>query len=86
MTGNATEGSLNYRRTEDVARIAVLELRVNDHSEDLKQLTLHQEQLSSGITEINNTLQRILYAIVGAGGVIIAGQVGIVEFVMMLIQ
>lgn len=86
MPKSTTEGLQNCRRSEDVARIAVLELRVNDHEEDLKQLTTHQEQLSTGINDINITLQRILYAIIGAGLVIIANQIGFTETVLLFFK
>lgn len=85
MTDSATD-TLKFRRSDDLERIAVLEVRVNDHEEDLKQLTLHQEQLSEGITNINTTLQRILYAIIGAGLVIIANQIGFTETVLLFFK
>ena len=75
-----------FRRTEDWERLAVLEVRVNDHAQDLKQVFKHQELLSEGIAGINSTLQRILYVMVGAGSLLVIQELGLMNAVMMLVK
>ncbi len=67
-----------FRRIEDLERLAVLEVRVNDHEEDLKQLLVHQEVLSKGLAGINATLRKILYVCIGAGAMIAVQQEGLI--------
>lgn len=63
----------------DGERIAVLEVKVRDHEEDIKHMLAHQETLAKGISGINKTLRGIFWIAVGAGGAVIVQQVGIFE-------
>lgn len=69
----------SFRRVEDWERLAVLEVRVNDHEEDLKQVFKHQELLSEGIAGINSTLKMILYVLIGAGSAILVQEIGLMK-------
>lgn len=82
---SSDEELTTFRRTEDWERLAVLEVRVNDHAHDLKQVFKHQELLSEGIAGINSTLQRILYVMVGAGAILLVQEVGLFEALVMVI-
>lgn len=75
-----------FRRIEDWERLAVLEVRVNDHESDLKQVFIHQELLSNGIAGINKTLQKILWVIVGAVTILLFQKYGALETIGMFIK
>ncbi|MEE8598551.1 MAG: hypothetical protein V3S69_03410 [Dehalococcoidales bacterium] len=74
------------RRKEDNERLAVLEIRVENHEEDLRQMSLHQEMLSKGIANIDKTLRMIFWSVCGACGLLIAQQLGVVEFLKLFIK
>ncbi len=77
----------NYlRRTEDLERIAVLEVRVNDHEEDIHQLIKHQQELSESLSCIVDTLKQVRTALITAILVFVASQVGVVEAAKALIK
>ena len=78
-SGMSTNEDNTFRRLEDWERLAVLEVRVNDHSEDLKQVFKHQEILSEGVASINSTLLKILYTLVGAGTFLVLQERGLVD-------
>lgn len=77
----------NYlRRTEDLERIAVLEVRVNDHEEDIHQLIKHQQELSESLSCIVDTLKQVRTALITAILVFVASQVGVTEAIKAFIK
>lgn len=70
-----------FRRVEDWERLAVLEVRVNDHEEDLKVVLENQSILSQGVADINTTLNRILWVAAGSFGTVVAHEVGVLQAV-----
>lgn len=71
---------------KDSERLAVLEVRVNDHEEDLKHMQKNQELLREGIAGIQITLQRILFVIVGAVSILVLQEQGLFKAVMLLFK
>jgi hypothetical protein len=67
-------------------RLAVLEVQVSDHEEDLKRIFEHQEVLSKGIASIDKTLNRIFWAVSGAAFLYVAQQVGVMELVQLILK
>jgi len=79
------EKALQFRRIEDRERLAVLEIRVSDHEEDLRQVFEHQKILSEGISKIANTLRKIMYAFVGAASLLVLQELGLVSTITALL-
>lgn len=80
LTPDDTKTESSYlRRTEDIERIAVLEVRVNDHEEDIHQLIKHQQELSVSLSCIVDTLRQVRTALITAILVFVASQVGVME-------
>lgn len=52
-------------REGDRERLAVLEVRVNDHEEDIKRLIQNYEALALTVTNISGHLQQIKWTVVG---------------------
>ena len=71
---------------KDSERLAVLEVRVNDHEEDLKHMQKNQELLREGIAGIQTTLQRILFVIVGAVSILVLQEQGLFKAFFLLIK
>lgn len=67
-------------------RIAVLEVRVDNHEEDIQQVFKHQEVLSKGIASIDKTLNRISWAVSGAALLYVAQQIGVVELFQLIFK
>ena len=73
------------RRIEDLQRIAILEVRVKDHEEDIHQLIKHQQDLSESLSRIADTLKQVRTAVVTAILVFVASQIGVIELLKALI-
>lgn len=79
------EQALQFRRIEDRERLAVLEIRVADHSDDLKEVFKHQEILAKGVEGINKTLRMIMYSCVGAAVTVVMQDVGLLKLLVKLL-
>lgn len=58
-------------------RLLKLEIIVQGHAEDLKELSNTSKMLKHSLDAIEKTLQQIKYLAIGAAAVIIANEVGI---------
>lgn len=76
--------NLVYKRTEE--RIAVLEVRVSDHSEDIKQLMLSQKSLTQSLCTISNTLLQIKYTLIGAIGITLVLKYGWLQGLLAMLK
>ena len=76
------EGRLqSFRRADDWERLAILEVRVNDHGEDIEHLILNQSKLSSSLESINRTLLTIRTALYTSVGLLALLQLGFKDFI-----
>lgn len=75
---------MSFRRVEDKERLAVLEIRVADHADDLKEVFRHQAILSKGVEGINRTLRTIMYSTIAAALTVVIQEVGLVKVLVKL--
>lgn len=73
---------MSFRREEDRERLAVLEIRVADHAEDLKEVFRHQAILSKGVEGINRTLRMIMYTVVGSALTLVLQEAGLLKVLL----
>lgn len=60
-------------------RLLKLELIVEGHQEDLRELRDASRLLKNSLEAIEKTLQQIKYLAIGAAGVLVANEVGITQ-------
>lgn len=60
-------------------RLLKLEIIVEGHAEDLRELSNTSKMLKSSLDAIEKTLQQIKYLAIGAAGVLVANEVGITQ-------
>ncbi len=75
-----------FRRAEDWERLAILEVRVDDHEADIKEIVKNQEKLTAAIDTVNKTLLQIKYVIIGAVGVILTHEMGLLDAVLAIVR
>ena len=76
----------DLRRVEDWERLAILEVRVDDHDEDIKALIKQGAEFSASMQKIVNTLQQIKWTMVGALGMIILTRPELIERMLAFIK
>ena len=65
-----------FRRAEDWERLAILEVRVDDHESDIKEVVDNQKKLATSIDLVNKTLLQIKYTVIGAIVILVAQEFG----------
>lgn len=66
-------------------RIIKLELKVEDHAEELKKLQDISTKLSDSLTGIENTLNQIKYLAIGAVFVVLSQAIGITNVIKLML-
>jgi hypothetical protein len=66
-------------------RVIKLELKVEDHAEELKKLQDISSDLRSSLTGIENTLNQIKYLAIGAVLVVLSQAIGITNVVKLML-
>lgn len=66
-------------------RIIKLELKVEDHAEELKKLQDISTKLSDSLTGIENTLNQIKYLAIGAVLVVLSQAIGITNVIKLML-
>lgn len=66
-------------------RIIKLELKVEDHTEELKKLQDISTKLSDSLTGIENTLNQIKYLAIGAVLVVLSQAIGITNVIKLML-
>jgi hypothetical protein len=66
-------------------RIIKLELKVEDHAEELRKLQDISTRLSNSLTGIENTLNQIKYLAIGAILVVLSQAIGITNVIKLML-
>lgn len=66
-------------------RIIKLELKVEDHAEELRKLQDISTKLSNSLTGIENTLNQIKYLAIGAVLVVLSQAIGITNVIKLML-
>jgi uncharacterized coiled-coil protein SlyX len=66
-------------------RIIKLELKVEDHAEELRKLQDISTKLSNSLTGIENTLNQIKYLAIGAILVVLSQAIGITNVIKLML-
>jgi len=66
-------------------RIIKLELKVEDHAEELRKLQDISTRLSNSLTGIENTLNQIKYLAIGAVLVVLSQAIGITNVIKLML-
>lgn len=66
-------------------RIIKLELKVEDHAEELRKLQDISTKLSNSLTVIENTLNQIKYLAIGAVLVVLSQAIGITNVIKLML-
>lgn len=66
-------------------RIIKLELKVEDHAEELRKLQDISTKLSESLTGIENTLNQIKYLAIGAVLVVLSQAIGITNVIKLML-
>ena len=66
-------------------RVIKLELRVEDHAEDLKRLQDISDSLKKSLAGIEKTLAQIKWIAIGAAITLVANEVGVIKILKQLL-
>lgn len=66
-------------------RVIKLELRVDDHSNELKELQNTSKDLRASLQGIEKTLAQIKWLVTGGAVVFLANEIGLIKAVKMLV-
>ena len=83
MTDKSTDDT--FRRAEDWERLAIIEVRVNDHEEDIRQLISHQQELSKSFESIVSTLKQVRTALLTAIAFFLLNEMGLLATIKALL-
>ena len=68
-----------FNPAHDWERVAILEVRVSSHEDSIKHLFTHQEKLAESLDSISKTLLQIKYVVLGALGVVMITEIGLID-------